>query len=155
MYYLLKCWHNDGCVICKRVTGNRGYLQFYLSNYTDIQSLENAIRRIPYCNENTNTAGVLQLTRTEVFNTANGDRPDVPDVIILITDGNPTGETDRLPDEVLRIKNLDIRIVGVGITNQVTIVCYLLVCRKLNMNVFYCCEFINLLILSKYSCSFD
>jgi len=95
-------------------------LQFYLSNFTDIQSLENAIRRIPYCNENTNTLGVLQLTRTDVFNTANGDRPDVPDVIVLITDGNPTGETDLLPDEVLRIKNLDIRIVGVGITNKVT-----------------------------------
>jgi len=120
VYYLLKCWHNNECVICEPVTGNKGYLQFYLSNFTDIQSLKNTIRRIPYCNENTNTAGVLQLTRTEVFNTANGDRPDVPDVIILITDGNPTGETDRLPDEVLRIKNLDIRIVGVGITSQVT-----------------------------------
>ena len=104
---------------CKTAAGNYGYLQFYLSNFTDTQSIENAIRRIPYCNENTNTTGGLRLTRTEIFNTANGDRVDVPNVIVLLTDGNPTRETDLLSDEVQRIKNLNIRIIGVGVTNQV------------------------------------
>jgi len=112
------------------VTGNKAYLQFYLHNFTTTQSLETAIRNIPYCNENTNTTGGLRLTRTEIFNTANGDREDVPNVIVLLTDGNPTWETDLLPDEVRRIKNLDIRIVGIGVTNEVTdstiIVCYFL-----------------------------
>ena len=110
--------------------GNEAYLQFYLNNFTTTQSLESAIRNIPYCNENTNTTGGLRLTRTEIFNKANGDREDVPNVIVLLTDGNPTWETDLLPDEVQRIKNLDIRIVGIGVTNEVTdctiIVCYLL-----------------------------
>ena len=58
--------------------------------------------------------------RTEIFNTANGDRPDVPDVAVLITDGNPTREVDELPEEVRRIKNRGIRIVGVGITDRVS-----------------------------------
>jgi len=115
------------------VTGNEAYLQFYLSNFTNTQSLESAIRNIPYCNENTNTTGGLRLTRTQIFNTANGDREDVPNVIVLLTDGNPTRETDLLSDEVLSIKNLDIRIVGIGVTNEVTecttIVCSLLTCR--------------------------
>jgi len=114
-------------VICKNVTGNKGYLQFYLSNFTNSQSLENAIRNIPYCNENTNTTGGLRLARLEIFNTANGDRSDVPNVIVLLTDGNPTWETDLLPDEVERIKNLDIRIVGIGVTNEV-INCTMIVC---------------------------
>jgi len=108
------------CVTCKTTAGNEAYLQFYLSNFTDSQSLENAIRSIPYCNENTNTTGGLRLTRIEIFNTTNGDRSDVPNVIVLLTDGNPTWETDLLTDEVQRIKNLDIRIVGVGVTNEVT-----------------------------------
>jgi len=100
-----------------------------------MQSLKNAIRSIPYCNENTNTTGGLRLTRTEIFKTANGDRPDVINVIILLTDGNPTRDTHLLADEVWDIKNLNIRIVGVGVTNQVTdctmIIYYLLVRRKL------------------------
>ena len=122
--------HNTSFVDFETVTGNKAYLQFYLHNFTTTQSLETAIRNIPYCNENTNTTGGLRLTRTEIFNTANGDREDVPNVIVLLTDGNPTWETDLLPDEVRRIKNLDIRIVGIGVTNEVTdstiIVCYFL-----------------------------
>ena len=103
----------------KMCVGNKAYLQFYLPNYTDTQSLESAIRRIHYCNENTNTTGGLEVTRTEIFNDANGDRPDVLNVIVLITDGNPTWDVDRLPDEVQLIKSLGIRIVGVGVTNEV------------------------------------
>lgn len=100
--------------------GNEAYLQFYLTNFTDTQSLENAVRNIPYCGGNTNTTGALRLTRTEILNTANGDRPNVPNVIVLITDGNPTREIDLLPDEVQLIKSMDVRIVGVGVTNEVS-----------------------------------
>jgi len=57
--------------------------------------------------------------RTEIFNRANGDRPDVKDVAILITDGEPTREVDRLPGEVAAIKRRSIRIIGVGVTNKV------------------------------------
>jgi len=96
-------------------------LQFYLSNFTDIQSLQYAVRNIPYCDENTNTTGGLRLARTEVFNTANGDRAGVLNVIVLITDGNPTWDADLLPLEVDLIKGLDIRIVGIGVTNEVSV----------------------------------
>jgi len=115
--------------------GNQAYLQFYLSNFTYKRPLLDAVRRIHYCDENTNTTGGLRLTRTEIFNAANGDNPDVPNVIVLITDGNPTRETDILGDEVRLIKSLGIRIVGVGVTNEVsdcgtTVVCRLLVETK-------------------------
>jgi len=96
-------------------------LQFYLNNFTDIQSLRNAVRNIPYCDENTNTTGGLRQARTDIFNTANGDRAGVLNVIVLITDGNPTWDADLLPGEVDLIKSLDIRIVGVGVTNEVSV----------------------------------
>jgi len=54
------------------------------------------------------------------FNRANGDRADVPNVAILITDGIPTREVELLEGEVDTIKGLDIRIVGVGVTDQVS-----------------------------------
>ena len=100
--------------------GNEATLNFYLSNFTDLSSLVAAIRRIHYGGGNTNTTGGLRLMRTEIFNRANGDRPDVQDVAILITDGEPTREVDRLPGEVAAIKRRGIRIVGVGVTNRVS-----------------------------------
>jgi len=67
--------------------------------------------------------------RTEIFNAANGDRPDVPNVAILITDGVPTREVAELPSEVLRNKNLGTRILGVGVTNAVSECTTTLYCR--------------------------
>jgi len=100
--------------------GNKATLNFYLTNFTDVRSLTTAIRNIQYLGGNTNTTGGLRLMRTEVFNGANGDRSDVPNVAILITDGIPTREVDLLPGEVATIKSLGIRIVGVGVSNQVS-----------------------------------
>ena len=57
--------------------------------------------------------------RTVCFNPANGDRSYAPNVAILITDGIPTREVDLLDGEVEIIKKLDIRIIGVGVTNKV------------------------------------
>ena len=58
---------------------------------------------------------------------ANGDRPDVPNVAILITDGIPNRDVDKLPGEVETLRRRGIRVVGVGVTNQViTVNLYLL-----------------------------
>jgi len=57
--------------------------------------------------------------RTEIFNPAHGDRPHVENVAVLITDGEPTREFDKLYDEVRDIKNRDIDIIGVGVTQRV------------------------------------
>jgi len=100
--------------------GNEATLNFYLTNYTDVPSLVNAVRNIAYIGGNTNTTGGLRLMRTEIFNVANGDRLDVPNVAVLITDGIPTREEAQLPDEVMRIKKSGTRIVTVGVTNQVS-----------------------------------
>jgi collagen type VI alpha len=46
-----------------------------------------AIDEIPYRYGSTNTYGGLRMMRTEFFSVANGDREDVPDVTIILTDG--------------------------------------------------------------------
>ena len=100
--------------------GNAATLNFYLNNFTDVASLQNAIRNIRYLGGWTNTTGALRLMRTEIFNHANGDRSNVPNVAILITDGVPNIDVHLLAGEVATIKSRDIRIVGVGVTNQVS-----------------------------------
>ena len=102
------------------LSGSSATLNFYLTNFTDESTLVNAVRSIRYLDGNTNTTGALRLMRTEIFNPANGDRLDVPNVAILITDGEPTYEVAGLDEEVLRIKNSGVRIVGVGVTNAVS-----------------------------------
>jgi len=99
--------------------GNKATLNFYLDNFTDVSSLEAAIRNIKHLDGNTNTTGGLWLVRTEIFNRAHGDRPHVENVAVLITDGNPTWEVETLYDEVRNVKNDGIDIVAVGVTNAV------------------------------------
>ena len=82
--------------------------------------MQNAIRNIAYLGGWTNTTGALRVACTEIFNTANGDRSDVPNVIVLITDGVPNIDVHLLAGEVARCKARGIRILGVGVTNQVS-----------------------------------
>ena len=61
------------------------------------------------------------MTRLEVFGGNYRQRPNVEQLIILITDGVPTYDSDKLDGEVAAIKRLGIRIVGLGVTNKVSI----------------------------------
>ena len=61
----------------------------------------------------------LRLARTRIFNAANGDRPNVPNVIILVTDGKPSDE-EATRNESALIKDIGIRIIGVGVTDSVS-----------------------------------
>ena len=53
----------------------------------------------------TNTQGALEMIRDTVFQQANGDRPDVPNVLIIITDGRPTDQLNTNLDAVVRHQN--------------------------------------------------
>jgi len=106
------------CVLLALIRqGNEATLNFCLNNFTDVNALVTAVRNIPYRDGNTNTTGGLWLARTQCFHSTCGDRPHVPNVIILITDGIPTREVDELPGEV---QISSIRVVGVGVTNEVS-----------------------------------
>ena len=77
-----------------------------------------AVDRIRYLRENTNTTGGLKVARLEVFDPAYEQR-DVDKIIVLITDGVPTYDADKLDDEVAAIKREGIRLVALGVTDKV------------------------------------
>jgi len=84
-----------------------------------------AIDRIVYLGENTNTTGGLRVARQLVFDSVNGLRPNavgghVERILVLITDGVPTYDADKLNDEVAAVKADNIRIMAVGVTNKVS-----------------------------------
>ena len=51
---------------------------------------------------------------------SDGDRPNVPDIIILMTDGVPTKEVDVLEDEAKKLKGAGVRIIGIGVSRAVS-----------------------------------
>ncbi|XP_069108499.1 cartilage matrix protein-like [Argopecten irradians] len=76
------------------------------------------IDSIPYTYGNTNPADAIKFARSTIFSPQGGDRPDAPNIIILITDGlanmNPRRsipEADLARDEGIRVFVMDI---GVG-----------------------------------------
>ena len=78
-----------------------------------------AVDRIRYRRQNTNMTGGLKVARLEVFGRDYDQRPNAGRIIVLITDGVPTRDVEKLDDEVAAIKRMGIRIVGLGITTQV------------------------------------
>jgi hypothetical protein len=63
--------------------------------FSNHQSITEAIDTLQYVHGTTNTAAALRFLRESAFTTANGDRADVPNYAIVLTDGgsNDPAET--------------------------------------------------------------
>jgi len=104
-----------------RYTGNKAKVDFNFNDYSTKGQVLAAVDRIPFLDENTNMTGGLKVARLEVFGNGYRQRPNVERIIILITDGEPTYDADKLGDEVAAIKSMGIRIIGLGVTSQVIV----------------------------------
>ena len=62
-------------------------VEFDLSKYDNTHDVVNAIQRIQFRGRRTNTYNALTLVRFSVFGGARGDRRNVPDFILMFTDG--------------------------------------------------------------------
>jgi collagen type VI alpha len=101
--------------------GNQGIVRFYLSNYTSKSDIFRAIRTIPAGIGQTNTYEGLQKMRRDVFNEKNGDRPDVPNVGVVITDGESNINDWLTVGEAEAARSQGIKLFSVGVTNDVNL----------------------------------
>ena len=62
-------------------------LEFDLSKYDNTHDVVNAIQQIQFRGRRTNTYNALNIVRTRVFGGVRGDRRNVPDFILMFTDG--------------------------------------------------------------------
>jgi len=78
----------------------------------DLEREQCALYRLRFLDANTNTSGGLYVMMTQMFNVANGDRPDVPDTAIVITDGRSTYDSNLTIPYANEAKARGIRIIG-------------------------------------------
>jgi len=64
-----------------------------LNAHASARSLQSAISSLTQASGGTNTAGALAYVRTMMLTSATGDRSDVPDVVVVLTDGNSINAT--------------------------------------------------------------
>ena len=94
--------------------------EFYMDQYNNKKDLTDAIKRFRYRGSETNIADALQTAREQIFVPERGDRPDVRNVIILITDGLSNNNENRTLPEAKLAREAGIIIFVVGVTNLIS-----------------------------------
>ena len=68
---------------------------FTLGTHQRKIDVENAVRGVEYLGFKTDTSAALRLARTDIFRTNLGDRPNVVNAILILTDGESTSDPSR------------------------------------------------------------
>ena len=76
------------------------------------------LSNLSYQGGSTNTSGGFRQVRTEYINSS-ANRPSVRDLVIILTDGIPTLEVERLPEEVRLLLEAGVTIIGIGVTRNI------------------------------------
>ncbi|XP_077162695.1 collagen alpha-1(XII) chain isoform X2 [Paroedura picta] len=92
------------------------HTEFTLNKYNRIEDIIQAINTFPYRGGSTNTGKAMTYVRERVFVTGKGARPNVPRVMILITDGK---SSDAFKDPAVKLRKSDVEIFAVGVKDAV------------------------------------
>lgn len=104
------------------VFGNKATPAFYLNTYTNRTEVVEAIMNIPFKDQETNTSGALWFTREIMLSFQNGNRPGIPDVVIVMTDGESTRDsqyTIRYAEELLTLGTTPL-VLAIGVGQKVS-----------------------------------
>ena len=97
---------------------DQAYVGFHLNEYGNKQDLIQAIRNLPYLGGATNTSGAIRLLRRSVFTTPNGDRDNVQNIAVLITNSESTVDQPLTIPEAMQCRLLGFEMVTVRLESQ-------------------------------------
>ena len=93
---------------------NSPNVKFYLDDYTTQYAVTNALS-FYYTGGTTNTASAIDTMRTDIFTSGRGDRSDVPNIGVVITDGRSNDRSATiLAASNARKQDMTLITVGVG-----------------------------------------
>ncbi len=84
----------------------------------DFALVKKKIYSLAYLAGGTNTAAALRLMRVGVFSADVGDRPDIRNIGVIITDGRSRSE-DLTKTEAIQVKQEGIRMFSIGLTDSI------------------------------------
>jgi hypothetical protein len=93
-------------------------IQFNLNEYKTTSAVKAAIDNIPYIYGSTNTADAIMTMHSRMFTRSNGDRPGVPNIGIVLTDGVSNINSRRTIPEANTARRKDIEVYAIGKKNQ-------------------------------------
>ena len=89
-----------------------------MNDHTDIDSFSAAVDAIPLMNKTTRIDLALRLAQKELFAPENGGRPNLPEILILLTDGTQTRkgnyEDPSIITDEIRKSGINTIVIGVG-----------------------------------------
>lgn len=95
--------------------GTYSNIEFLLKDHQLNEDVQYAISRIFYRRGTTNTARALEDVRTVMTLEENGDRPNVPTAILILTDGRSDQPQDTLHQaKLLNLQGVSVLSVGIG-----------------------------------------
>ncbi|CAG2237299.1 unnamed protein product [Mytilus edulis] len=90
-------------------------IEFHLDSYTTSADIDKHMSKIKYTDGVTFTAGALNVTKNVLFTAAKGDREDIPNFVILVTDGNSNYRKDLTIEYADNLKDVAvIYALGIG-----------------------------------------
>ena len=93
-------------------------VEFQLNSYASKTEVFDAVDAVPWRFGSTNTADGLKTMHAEMFTEANGDRPGVPNICIIMTDGVSNINYQRTIPEAVTARENGIHIYAIGIALQ-------------------------------------
>ncbi|XP_022328093.2 matrilin-3-like [Crassostrea virginica] len=90
-------------------------VEFQLNSFGSKTEVFNAVDAVPRRYGSTNTAAGLETMHAEMFTEANGDRPGVPNICIIMTDGVSNINYQRTIPEAVTAREKGIHIYAIGI----------------------------------------
>ena len=100
---------------------NKAKIEFTLDEYNTKDEIKTHVTNIRYSGGTTNISGAIWLMKEQLFSVSSlrGDRRDVPNIGILITDGISTVDRNLTLPYADDAKENNIRLLVVGVTNRV------------------------------------
>ena len=93
---------------------DRATTEFNLNTYSSKEDIMQALHYVQYARGRTNTASALRKLRTEMLTPEKGDRPDVPNFALVISDGQSNIDSDNTIPEAIKARQEGVHIIAVS-----------------------------------------
>ncbi len=105
------------------IFSEEAFLAFGLNTYSNVDNLENAIKRISFVGKSSNIPEAFRVAREQCFSSENGDRPDARNVALFISDGIPlpSSRRDMALQEAEALKKAGVWVIAGGITDTIDV----------------------------------